>query len=61
MAGHLNASKSLSLLYVDAHADLNTNKTSMSGNIHGMNVAMLAKEMSEYWPNLPNFEWQKKK
>lgn len=29
------------VVWVDAHADLNTDKVSPSGNIHGMPVAML--------------------
>jgi len=33
--------KKLSVIWVDAHADINTYKTSNSGNIHGMPVAFL--------------------
>ncbi|WP_297377636.1 arginase [uncultured Helcococcus sp.] len=29
------------LIYVDAHADINTDKTSTSGNVHGMPIAAL--------------------
>ena len=29
------------LIYVDAHADINTDKTSSSGNVHGMPIAAL--------------------
>lgn len=47
------------LLWVDAHADLNTNKTSSSGNAHGMPVALIASELSDYWPHLPGMDWQK--
>jgi arginase len=29
------------IIYIDAHADINTEETSLSGNIHGMSVAFL--------------------
>lgn len=61
ISGHLNASENLSLLYVDAHADINTNTTSRTGHIHGMPVAFMVKELSEYWGQLPGFDWQTKK
>lgn len=55
------SSDRLSVLYIDAHADLNTNGTSRTGHLHGMPVAMVAKELSEYWSKIPGFEWQTKK
>jgi len=61
ISGQLNSSENLSLLYVDAHADINTNTTSRTGNIHGMPVAFVVKELSEYWGQLPGFDWQTKK
>lgn len=61
ISGQLKSSSKLSVLYIDAHADINTNLTSRSGNIHGMDVAMIANEMTEYWKYLPGFEWQQKK
>lgn len=58
--GHIRAkSENIALLWIDAHADLNTNKTSSTGNTHGMPVALLAKELSDYWPYLPGMDWQK--
>lgn len=58
--GHIQAkSENIAVLWVDAHADLNTNKTSDSGNVHGMPMALLAKELSDYWPYLPGMDWQK--
>ena len=45
-------------MWVDAHADLNTNKTSESGNVHGMPVALLTSELADYWPYLPGMDWQ---
>lgn len=37
----LKNDKNTGLIYVDAHADINTEKTSFSGNVHGMPVAAL--------------------
>ena len=56
--GHVKAKGNIALLWVDAHADLNTNATSPTGNVHGMPVALLAKELSDYWPYLPGMDWQ---
>jgi len=56
--GHVQAKGELAVLWVDAHADINTNSTSASGNVHGMPVALLAKELSDYWPYLPGMDWQ---
>lgn len=33
----------------------------MSGNIHGMPVALLVQELSEYWEKLSGMEWLKEK
>ena len=61
ICGHLNASEKLSLIYVDAHADINTNLTSRTGHLHGMPVSLVVEELSEYWGKLPGFDWQTKK
>lgn len=61
ISGQLQSSAKLSLLYIDAHADINTNLTSRTGNIHGMDVAMVAEELNEFWCQLPDAEWQQKK
>ncbi|GJQ84107.1 hypothetical protein Trydic_g12081 [Trypoxylus dichotomus] len=57
--GHMKARRgdNVAVLWVDAHADLNTNQTSQSGNAHGMPMAFLAKELSAYWPPLPATDW----
>src|SRR5437588_12693867 len=39
--GFRKRDKSLSLIYLDAHADMNTAATTPSGNIHGMPLAAL--------------------
>jgi len=46
--------KDLRIIWVDAHGDINTDKSSLSGNIHGMPVAFLAGLMSA---PVPGFEW----
>ncbi|XP_012284604.1 arginase, hepatic [Orussus abietinus] len=56
--GHVKAKEEVAVLWIDAHADLNTNKTSESGNVHGMPVALLTSELSDYWPHIPGMDWQ---
>jgi arginase len=48
----------LCVVWVDAHADINTPSGSISGNIHGMPVAFLMRDESlvDSW-NIPGFEW----
>lgn len=56
--GHLRCNPNTVVFWIDAHADLNTNLTSRSGNIHGMPVALLTKEMRQFWPQqMPGLEW----
>lgn len=55
------SNEKLSVLYIDAHADINTNLTSTTANLHGMPVAIVAKELFEYWGHLPGSEWLTKK
>lgn len=55
--GHLSAQPETSLLWVDAHADINTPATSQSGNAHGMPVSFHIKELTDYQDQLPDFEW----
>jgi len=53
VSGNFRNFPDLYVVWVDAHADINTPETSPSGNIHGMPVALftgLAK-------NVPGFEW----
>lgn len=61
ISGQLQSSSKLSLLYIDAHADINTNITSKTGHIHGMDMAMVAQELTKFWCELPGAEWQQKK
>jgi arginase len=41
VAGLLDAWQDISLLWVDAHGDINTPETSPSGNVHGMPLAVI--------------------
>ncbi|XP_053634917.1 arginase, hepatic [Cherax quadricarinatus] len=57
VSGHSQANphNQVVLLWVDAHADLNTGSTSPSGNMHGMPVAYHLKELARRGVNrLPN-------
>lgn len=53
------SSKDLCVLWVDAHMDLNTNTTSPSGNMHGMPVSLVTKELRPSWPTIPELAWCK--
>ncbi|CAG5124420.1 unnamed protein product [Candidula unifasciata] len=57
--GHAQVEPNLVVVWVDAHADINTPLTSISRNIHGMPLAFLAKELQEYMPDMPEFDWCK--
>jgi arginase len=41
IAGAANAYPSLGVIYIDAHPDVNTPETTLTGNVHGMNAAAL--------------------
>jgi arginase len=58
IAGMLAHDPETCVIWVDAHADINTHETSISGNIHGMPVAFLLglPGMRE----TPGFEWLSK-
>lgn len=47
------------VLWIDAHADINTPLTSGSGNMHGMPLSFLVKELDPYLPKIPGFEFVK--
>lgn len=61
VSGHARTCENgdIAVLWVDAHADINTNKSSPSGNVHGMPMGLIAKEFSTEWPDLPFMEWHK--
>ena len=47
------------VLWVDAHADINTIKSSESGSMHGMPMSFHIKEIYDENKNLKNMEWFK--
>uniref|UniRef100_A0A667Z1J6 Arginase n=1 Tax=Myripristis murdjan TaxID=586833 RepID=A0A667Z1J6_9TELE len=59
VAGHAQQCPDLCLIWVDAHADVNTPLTSPSGNLHGQSVAFMLKELQDKMPDIPGFSWMK--
>ncbi|XP_056419286.1 arginase-1 isoform X2 [Hyla sarda] len=59
IAGHAKVHPDLCVIWVDAHADINTPSTSPSGNLHGQPVSFLIKELKNKVPNIPGFSWLK--
>lgn len=55
VGGLLKARPEMCVIWVDAHADLNTPETTSSGNLHGMPVAQLMQIAT--CPSIPGFEW----
>ncbi|CAN8026772.1 unnamed protein product [Ixodes persulcatus] len=47
----------ISLLWVDAHSDINTPLSTTSGHIHGMPVAFLLREMEPFLRKPEGMEW----
>lgn len=60
ISGTARVHPDLCVLWVDAHADINTPQTSASGNLHGMPLSFLVHEIKEKGlapTGLPGFEW----
>ncbi|XP_008297336.1 arginase-1 [Stegastes partitus] len=57
--GHAAAVGQLSVVWVDAHADINTPLTTYTGNFHGQPMSFLLHELQSKVPVLPNFSWVK--
>ncbi|KAB5555246.1 hypothetical protein PHYPO_G00031290 [Pangasianodon hypophthalmus] len=57
--GHAACRPELSVVWVDAHADINTPLTSPTGNIHGQPMSYLIHELCTKIPVMPNFSWIK--
>nr|AKA60700.1 arginase type 1 [Heteropneustes fossilis] len=55
--GHAACRPELSVVWVDAHADINTPLTTPTGNIHGQPMSYLIHELHDKIPVLPNFSW----
>nr|XP_056707884.1 arginase-2, mitochondrial [Euleptes europaea] len=59
ISGHARQYPHLGVIWVDAHADINTPLTTMSGNLHGQPVSFLLRELQDKVPQLPGFSWLK--
>ncbi|GFS11477.1 arginase [Elysia marginata] len=57
--GHAQAQPDVVIVWVDAHADLNTPMSSSSGNMHGMPLSFLIRELVEFMPQTPGLDWCK--
>ncbi|KAL6474843.1 hypothetical protein MHYP_G00158830 [Metynnis hypsauchen] len=57
--GHAACGSELSVVWVDAHADINTPLTTPTGNIHGQPMSYLIHELHTKIPVLPDFSWIK--
>ncbi|KAG7401987.1 Amino-acid acetyltransferase, mitochondrial [Phytophthora boehmeriae] len=56
LAGLLSVHPNAGVIWVDAHADINTPAGSDSGNMHGMPISFLMKGMVDS-SKIPGFEW----
>ncbi|XP_070614978.1 arginase-2, mitochondrial [Erythrolamprus reginae] len=59
VSGHARQYPHLCVIWVDAHADINTPLTSQSRNLHGQPVSFLLRELQDKVPALPGFSWLK--
>ncbi|KAM8920952.1 arginase-2, mitochondrial [Pelodytes ibericus] len=59
ISGHARHCPDLCVIWVDAHADINTPLTSPSGNLHGQPVSFLLRELQDKMPIIPGFAWTK--
>ena len=57
LAGILRSRPETGVIWVDAHADLNTPDTSESGNMHGMPVGLLLEDLVKDYSSISGFEW----
>lgn len=57
LAGILRARPDTGVLWIDAHADLNTPDISESGNMHGMPVGLMMEGVAPQPMNIPGLEW----
>ncbi|XP_056666919.1 arginase-2, mitochondrial isoform X3 [Monodelphis domestica] len=59
ISGHVRHCPDLCVIWVDAHADINTPLTTLSGSLHGQPVSFLLRELQDKVPSLPGFSWIK--
>ncbi|RQM19671.1 hypothetical protein B5M09_002709 [Aphanomyces astaci] len=56
LAGILKVHPDAGIIWVDAHADINTPQTTESGNMHGMPISFLMQGLADP-ARVPGFEW----
>ncbi|XP_075049375.1 arginase-2, mitochondrial [Mixophyes fleayi] len=59
ISGHAQHCSDLCVIWVDAHADINTPLTTSSGNLHGQPVSFLLRELRDKVPLIPGLSWIK--
>ncbi|XP_036239864.1 arginase-2, mitochondrial [Molothrus aeneus] len=59
VSGHARQHPHLGVIWVDAHADINTPLTTQSGSLHGQPLSFLLRELQDKVPQLPGFSWLK--
>uniref|UniRef100_A0A8C0ZEU7 Arginase n=2 Tax=Cyanistes caeruleus TaxID=156563 RepID=A0A8C0ZEU7_CYACU len=59
VSGHARQCPHLGVIWVDAHADINTPLTTQSGSLHGQPLSFLLRELQNKVPQLPGFSWLK--
>jgi arginase len=57
LAGLLRSRPNTGVIWVDAHADINTPSMSESGNMHGMPIGLLMEDIGEDASIIPGFQW----
>lgn len=57
--GHTLSQPNIVILWVDAHADINPPAVSLTGNMHGMPLSFLVKEVQPYMTRIEAFDWVK--
>ncbi|XP_013794391.1 arginase-1-like [Limulus polyphemus] len=57
--GHSCVYPELSVLWIDAHADINTALTSPTGNLHGMSCSFVLHGLEDHKMPLSGFDWLK--
>ena len=58
ICGHVKSLGSApGIIWVDAHADINTPETTWSGNLHGQPVSFMLEELKDETIQLAGFDW----
>ncbi|XP_048392050.1 arginase-1-like [Stegostoma tigrinum] len=57
ISGDASCHSNLCVVWVDAHADINTPNTTPSGNLHGQPLSFLLEELKTEIAGVPGFSW----